>query len=84
LKGAEFFAGLMAYRIVPMTLTLGGPYLFALFSFVEAFHHHAQADDDGQECQDSHQEPPEHARIILMAEIEYKLPKPGHLGLGHA
>ena len=56
----------------------------ALFSFVEAFHHYAQAYDDCQECEDSQQEPPEHTGVILMTEIKYKLPKPGHLGLGHA
>lgn len=58
--------------------------MLPLFSSVETLHHDAQAYDDCQECQDSQQEPPEHTGIILMTEIKYKLPKPGHLGLGHA
>jgi hypothetical protein len=57
--------------------------LFSI-SIIDTFHHEPQTDYDHQEYHDSCQEPSEHAGIVLMAEIKHKLPKPGHLGLGHA
>jgi hypothetical protein len=55
-----------------------------LLSLIEARDEIAKTHDNSQECYDSCHAPPEYTRILLMAEIKHKLPKPGHFGLAHA